>query len=268
MSKKILKQVFTLLFITWLTPVFSQITFENNYPYSGTYTHLKYSGDKFFVMDVVSKQCRIYNTDHTIWKTVSLIVPANHTLYDIRYVSENLFTNDNSLSLAYTYYYLDLTNYYYTYYSKIIKENGVELLSLTGCMYLSVHQIDETDTKLLAYIYDYTVTPYTVQTRVYDLPGQLASSSEEKPGGTSWITSSLSPNPSKGFVTIKYALPDDTGKGEVIIIDLLGNIVKSQILTKNSGQVTINTSGLPKGNYLFYIKAEHYLSKTEKLIIQ
>jgi hypothetical protein len=253
--------------VIWLTPVIGQITFEDNYIYSGTYTHLKYSGDKFFLMDAASNQCRIYNVNHSLWKTINLQVPANHTLYDIEYVSENLFTNDNSLSLAYVYYHYDATNYYYTYYTKIINENGTELLYIPGCMYLSTHLINQSDTKLLAYVYDFSVSPYAIQTRVYDLPGQLTSFIEE-PGGSEWLTATAVPNPSNGLISISYSFPDEEEKGEIIIMDLRGSIIRTFMVTKGSGQVTINTSGLPKGNYLFYVKADHYLSRTESLIIQ
>jgi hypothetical protein len=267
MAKIMLKLFFLQFMFIWLTPVIGQITFEDNYIYSGTYTHLKYSGDKFFLMDVTSNQCKIYNVNHSLWKTINLPVPANHTLYDIEYVSENLFTNDNSLSLAYVYYHYDATNYYYTYYTKIIKENGTELLYIPGCMYLSTHLINQSDTKLLAYVYDFSVSPYTIQTRVYDLPGQLTSFIEE-PEGSEWFTATAVPNPSNGLVSISYSFPDEEEKGEIIIMDLRGSIIRTFMVTKSSGQVTVNTSGMPKGNYLFYVRADHYLSKTEKLIVQ
>lgn len=86
---------------------FAQISPEYTYNYSAAYTNLRYSGDKLFIMDVPENQCRIYNMDHSLWKTINLSVPANHYLYDIRYVSEGLFTDDERLSLAYIYYSYD-----------------------------------------------------------------------------------------------------------------------------------------------------------------
>ena len=80
---------------------FGQINLENTYNYSGTYTRLSNSGDKFYIMDVAASQCRVYNANHTLWKTINLTVPSGNYLYDIKYLSENLFTTDNSLCLAY-----------------------------------------------------------------------------------------------------------------------------------------------------------------------
>lgn len=153
--------------------VFSQITLESTYTHSGTYTRLANSGYKFFVMDVGANQCRIFNSNHTPWKTISLQVPANHYLYDIKFVTENLFTTDNSLCLVYIYYNYNTTGQYYTYTAKVIKENGTELLTIPGCQHFYVHTISGGGAKMVAYAYNYAVSPYTIQTHVSDLPGHL-----------------------------------------------------------------------------------------------
>ena len=155
------------------TQILSQIVHESTYNFSGTYTRLANSGDKFFIMDVGTNQCRIYNTDHSLWKTIDLPVPANNYLYDIRYVSENLFTLDNSLCLAYVYYHYDELNQYYTFHAKVIKENSSELISIPGCQHFNIHNLTETGTKMLAYAYDYSLFPYTIQTHAFNLPGHL-----------------------------------------------------------------------------------------------
>src|SRR5690606_31307891 len=168
MRRNLLILIQTLLTIN----LFAQITLENTYNYSGTYTHLQHSGDKFFLMDIGQNQCRIYNTDHSLWKTINLNVPAGNYLYDIRYVSENLFTTDNALCLAYVYYYYDEINQYYTFTAKIILENGTELLSIPACQTFSIYTTDNGVTNLLAYSYYYSLLLYTTTTRVYNLPGQ------------------------------------------------------------------------------------------------
>jgi hypothetical protein len=124
-------------------------------------------------MDVGANQCRIYNTDHTLWKTINLAVPAGNYLYDIKFVSENLFTLDNSLCLAYVYYYYNELNQYYTFQARVIKETGEELISIPGCQYLYLHKLEEPGSKLLAYSYNYSVSPYTIQTHAFSLPGYL-----------------------------------------------------------------------------------------------
>jgi len=162
-----------LIFTLLVGALRGQIILENTYNHSGTYTRLANSGTKFLVMDVGANHCRIYNPVHSLWKTVNLSVPPGNYLYDVKYVSENLFTTDNSLCLAYIYYNYNTTGQYYTFTAKVIKEDGTELISIPGCQYLFVHSLDEEGARLLAYSFDYSVFPYTVQTHAYDLPGSL-----------------------------------------------------------------------------------------------
>ncbi len=75
-------------------------------------------------MDDWANQCRIYNTDHSLWKTINLLVPPGQYLYDIKYVSEGLFTSDDALSLLYIYYEYDEINQYSTYTVAVVTENG------------------------------------------------------------------------------------------------------------------------------------------------
>jgi len=244
----------------------SQINLEQTYNHSGTYSHLKISGNKFFIMDVGSNQCRIYNMNHSLWKTINLSVPADNYLYDIKYVSENLFTLDNSLCLAYIYYNYDAVNQYYTFNTKVIRENGMVLLTIPGCQYLYVTNLDEEETKLVSYSYDNSIFPATIQTRVYDLPGQLLSA-QSTPELPSFNQGSAFPNPSKGYTNIPYVLPAGENTGEIIISDLQGRIVESYQVDRTFDHLIIDTGQLPGGIYLYYLRAGNYFSSAEKLQI-
>ncbi|MDP2422725.1 MAG: T9SS type A sorting domain-containing protein [Bacteroidales bacterium] len=244
----------------------SQITHESTYNYSGTYIKLANSGYKFFVMDVPASQCRIYNTNHILWKTINLNVPVNHYLYDILFVSENLFTTDNSLCMAYIYYNYNTTGQYYTYTAKVVKENGTELLSVPGCQYVYMHSMGGVGTKMLTYSYDYSSFPYAIQTRVYDLPGQLVSGASTSDKYSDAGIKAF-PNPAQEFSTIRYELPDGILSGELVITDPSGKIVKTINIDRNSGHTVIPTSQYPSGIYLYFIRTGNYHSKAEKLII-
>jgi hypothetical protein len=167
------KIVNTLVFCLLVVSGYGQIIHEQTYDHSGTYTRLTNSGVKIFVMDVGLNQCRIYNPDHSLWKTINLNMPPDHYLYDIQYVSENLFATDNSLYLAYIYYNYNTIGQYYTFTASITKEDGTELINISGCQYLFVHSLEEEGARLLAYSFDYSVFPYTVQTHAYHLPGNI-----------------------------------------------------------------------------------------------
>ena len=151
----------------------AQISMEHSFPYSTTITKTTNSGYKYFAMDVVNNQCLIYDTDYSLWKTINLQIPAGHYLYDVKYVSDNLFDTDAGIELYYTYYFYDTTAFYYTYYSKIINEDGSVILDLPGCYYSEIIK-GATGYILLAYIWDFSVYPSTLNTVVYSLPGSPA----------------------------------------------------------------------------------------------
>jgi len=92
-----------------------QITLEQSYAVSGTLTQLENDGYKYFFMDVVNSQCRLYNLDHSLWKTIDLSVPEGYWLYEIAYVSQKLFDTDDLIELSYICYYYNETVQYYTY---------------------------------------------------------------------------------------------------------------------------------------------------------
>jgi hypothetical protein len=247
---------------------FGQITPEATYNHSGTYTQLANSGYKFFLMDVGANQCRIYNTNHSLWKTINLTVPANHYLYDVKFVSENLFTTDNTLCLAYIYYNYNSIGQYYTYTARVIRENGTVLLTIQGCQHLSVHRLTGQGTKLLAYSYDYSSFPnYTVQTHVYGLPGQLVSVPEINGSNGAQLQAAY-PNPASEFTVVPYKLPDGIFEGQLIITDAKGNEVRRYLIDRNFDHLRFDTKELPVGVYLYRIVTDNYQSEAFKLIVQ
>lgn len=244
---------------------YGQIPPEHTYSYSGTYTKLSVSGYKFYLMDVALAQCRVYNTNHILWKTLSLSVPANNYLYDLKYLSEGLFTSDNSLSLGYVYYIYDETNAYYTFNARIVKENGTELLSIPGCQYMEVMNLENDGLKLVAYCYDYSVNPYTIQTRIYSLPGQLTAT--ENPGlpGSHKLPY---PNPAIDFITIQYSLPDNSTTGEIVITDMQGKLIDKLVVNSYTERITLPTFKYQSGVYNYSVESGNQRFESGKFIVK
>ncbi|MEI6433758.1 MAG: T9SS type A sorting domain-containing protein [Bacteroidota bacterium] len=231
----------------------SQIMLEHTYPASASLTELSLSGYKYYLMDATNNQCKLYNLDHSLWKTIPLSVPSNMYLYDIKYVSETLFNTDSKVELAYTYYSYDTIYYYYTYYSKVINESGFEILSMPGAGYLDLKSTSSNGTKFFAYIYNYSVLPSTVNTQVYSLPGSLPT------GGiaTEPVISNRFPfpNPAKASVTIPYSLPDGVNTAQVLLLNSSGKPVKTYTVDRAFDSVLVQTEDLPRGIYIYQVKA-------------
>jgi hypothetical protein len=244
---------------------FSQISLETVYQVSGSVTQLENSGYKYFVMDWVNNQCRIYNMDHSVWKVINLTVPSGYYLYDIRYVSEKLFDGDNLVELALTYYYYDETGQYYIYGSKIVNEVGEDLVVIPGASCFEVFDTGTNGPKFLAYVYDYSIFPYTVQTWVYDLPDGTNPNSVYTSSG---FNLQSFPNPAQSFVTLLYALPEKSEGAEIQLMDIRGKVLKSYPVDRASNSLQINISMFPKGIYLYRVTGSNYISENYKLIIQ
>ncbi len=244
----------------------AQVSLENNYAASTGLTELSISGYKYFTMDVAGNQCRIYHTDHSLWKTINLSMPAGMYLYDIRYVSETLFNTDNKVELAYIYYEYDTLLYYYTYYARVINEDGQEIVSIPGCAYLDVRSAGAAGNKLLAYVYDYSIINWTVNTLVYSLPGTLS--------GTESLTAEQSgirkpfPNPAITTITIPYELPYGTGTGEIRLMDPQGRRLRTFRVDGTFRDLVIPVADLPSGVYNYEVVTGQGIVNSGKIIRQ
>jgi hypothetical protein len=259
----------TFLFLTLILSIYAgkaQINFETEYGHSGTFTKLALSGYKFYIMDVGLSQCRIYNTDHSLWKTIDLPIPKYNYLYDIKFVSENLFTMDNKVCLAYIYYFYDEVTMVYSYTAKVLKEDGTELLDIPGANYLSAFNLEENGTKMLAFVYDYALSYYP-KTRVYNLPGDLLSASDEE-GISSFGLNNPFPNPAHEFTNVPYELPKDRFEGILTISDLNGRVIDTFRIDNNFKSLHLSTLNYKQGTYLYYITSGNYTSETKKLFVQ
>ena len=244
-----------------------QITLEYSYAgVSAAYIHLPVAGYKYYVMDIANSQCRLYNNDHSLWKTINLSIPANYYLYDIQYVSENLFNTDNSIELLYVSYTYNSTLAYYTYDTRIATETGNILLSLPGCGYSAVYTA-QSGSKLLTWIYDYSVSPSTVTTQVYSIPGQILTDIHSTPIESNSMLQKAFPNPATNSTTIPYTLPANINQAELKIYNAGGMAIKSYTVDHTFDSVLVQTNDLPAGIYVYRIEAANFKSESYKLVI-
>lgn len=242
------------LFLFLSTTALSQIVKEHEYASSATLVNLAISGDKYYTLNWTANTCELYNVDHTLWKTINLNVPAGQYLYDIRHVSETLFNVDSKIELAYTYYSYDTTLFYYTYTTDIINEDGTVLMSLAGASYSEIHALADKSAKMLAWLYDYSVIPYTVRTVVLTLPGALFSDKNNN-GIPDEQSRNAFPNPCSGSVTVPYKLPDNMMTGTIEITELHGRVTRKLPVGRGFNDLNINTEGWPKGAYHYRVVA-------------
>ncbi len=243
---------------------------EHTYPVSASICRLEKDGDKYFAMDVAANQCTIYNMDHSVYRTIGLVVPADYYMYDIQYVSQHTFNQDDLIEFVYIYskYNPTETSYYYTYEARVINENGAELLKVPGAGYTEVLETEDQGRKFLVYVYDFYQVPATTQTQVYPLPEEPAAVLKSGPiqprrrMGNPW------PNPSSGAVNIPVKLPPGAEPGELVLYNIHGQEVLRQAVNGEEELIVLPGGRLIPGTYIYKVKSGNQESEGKKVTIR
>ncbi|MFA6128720.1 MAG: T9SS type A sorting domain-containing protein [Bacteroidales bacterium] len=245
----------------------AQAVFEHSFAYSGTITKLEKEGPKFYLMDVTAAECRIYNMDYSLFKTIKLKVPTDRYLYDIQFVTQHLFNGDDQVELLYVFYqYVQTTtSYYYIYTTRIADENGTVLLDLPGGSWSDIKNIEGSGSRLMTWITDYSVYPYPVETRIYRLPGQLAGAETEPLPDLS--DSKVFPNPTSGPVGIHPAGFLANDKAEWVILDSAGKFVARVPVNDPGKTIDLKSLGLVNGIYMVRLESKNYQTKFQQIVL-
>lgn len=187
-----------------------ELTLEHAYE-EGIVSRIKLenSGEKYCLTDKVNGTESIYNSNHTIWKTISLPIPSGANYLDNILLSETIIPSDNLLEIGYNYYKV-VDNVYYTLGGKIINENGAELLFVPTATSFSLSVLDGCETKLMATLRLPSSASYS---NVYQIPSltlehsypSLMARIKLENSGEKYYTSE---NPTTNF--IKVYNPDHT----------------------------------------------------------
>jgi hypothetical protein len=263
------KFISTLILMFSIAAVYSQITLQKTYNYSTTVIKLETLGYKYYLMDVPASQVRFYNMDHSLYKTVNCAVPNGYYLSDIKYVSQNLFNTDAQIEFTYTYYkYVSTTtSYYYMYGSGVANENGTNLLTIDGAQYLFVNKTGDTEYKLFAYCFDYSVFPETVWTNIYNLPGSLVSAANIS-GRQPDVFLNAWPNPANDIIKLNYELPDQIKNASLYLSDSNGRPIGNYQIDNHSDHLALNINDLAPGVYLYYIEYNNRRTVSKKIVVQ
>lgn len=259
----------TITIVTMGMSLLSQPVFENFYDESANICQLESLGEVYYSMDVISKRCLIYNMEHSLLKSISLPTPEGYYLEDIQHLSEHLFNDDDLIELVYIYskYMPSELSYYYSFETKLINENGIDLLSLpSGAGFTEVIETAEHGKKFLVYKYDYSVIPYRIYTYVYALP-------ELSDPAANYAINGLNPgyaypNPAGQQLRIPVNLPEGVLSGSLEIMDLNGRKILSYPVRESMGQVRLSTQQLAPGTYMYKLVAGRTSSIAKKIVIR
>lgn len=238
----------------------AQVQLEHSYNFSGTLTEIDEGEFKYYVMDIPLKQCRLYNEDHSPYKTINLQVPSGYLLSDVKFVSRKIFNEDDNIELLFLYNKSNLVNseYVYTYGMKVINELGTVLLDLSDGGFAELKPCSN-GTKLLAYRYIWNDSYYLVYTNVYSL-------GETNRSASSILQPSMNiyPNPADETLHVELTDPSMLSGGIITISDMSGRQVINQPLHPGAGQLSIGTEKMVHGTYILHIVSNDGTRLSEK----
>lgn len=256
-----------LIAIFWFSGTMAQVSLEHTYNYSATVVNFETLGYRYYLMDVPRAECRIYNMDHSLYKTISCQVPSGCYLLDVKFLSETLFDSDTGIELLYSYYKYNSGGDYYDYDSRIINEDGSLIVFIEGALYNYVNKTGDDTYKLFSYCYNFSSFPEVIWTNIYSLPGTPVLSALLFNSDTNWSLSGF-PNPANETLKVAYSLPGNVFSATLHLIDQAGHPIEEFIVDSYSDHLDLNVSNLSSGVYFYFIESDGKRSETQKLIVQ
>lgn len=158
-----MKSTIFLIFVLGCMTAIGQINLEKTYD-EGVVNRvdLEVSGEKYYLLDQSTKQVKLYNADHTAWKTIPLPTLVGPLDITISHLSETKINTDSNIEIAYSYY---TENGEIVYNSRIVNEEGTVLLDVSDASSIEVSEIDGLPIKVLALIDDVDYS-----TKIYKVP--------------------------------------------------------------------------------------------------
>ncbi|HDR52702.1 MAG TPA: T9SS type A sorting domain-containing protein [Mariniphaga anaerophila] len=245
----------------------AQVTLEKKYDYSTSVVEFETLGFKYYLMDVPNGQCRVYNLDHSLFKTINCNVPAGFYLYDIKFLSEKLFDNDAGIELLCTFYKYNASPEYYEYDSKIINEDGSQVVFIDGALYNYINKTGENTYKLFSYCYDFSVWPEKVWTNIYNLPGTPVVSAFLENENPEFNLKAF-PNPATSQLKVAYNLPTEVREGTLFLFDNSGRLVQQFIIDNHTDHLLLNVLDYKSGVYHYFVEYGNRRSPSQKLVVR
>ena len=169
-----MKTLFTILGCIISLSMNGQVFLEKGYINHSPMQVMQLEGEgyKYIGFDSAGNRVMIYNSDHSLWKTVPLSIPAGYHSKEIRYSSKYLFNSDAKVEMMITY-----EKTMNEFIAHIINEDGTIIKIFPSENNFYIYKIDGS-WKLLNLYFDITnlTTIRGITASFYSLPGQYSDS--------------------------------------------------------------------------------------------
>jgi len=263
------KNINLIMLVLITSNLFSQITLEHTYPkgkWQTSIVKLSNSGMKYQWVDVEAGVLKLYNLDHSLFKSMTFPVLTNATSTVIVHVSETTFDTDSKIEFMV--YYQDDNNWINSV-TKIINETGTVILDAT-----SETPAVNTDDGIDGFIFN---TPSGTKmildnhsdssAKVYSLPGTLFATAINPTENFNQILETY-PNPAENYIKVAYTLPTNIKEAIVSIYNAEGKLIKTYTIDNNYTELIIDTQEYSDGNYLCQINSNGTTISDTKFVVQ
>ena len=243
----------------------SQITLEHSYNNLNTLWCYKIEGDgdKYIGTDYTNMKVILYNSNHTVYKSIQTNIPSGNGWFQAVYPSKYLYDSDNEVEVIIS--WSESVSGNTVYHTEIVNENGVVEMNFPNSFFTYVIRIDGLWKLILSNHQSATIS----YPEVYSLPGAwTGNTSILNPSGNGNTELSIFPNPVTQSATLNYSLTSGTTQGLIEIFDVNGSKIKEYEVTNQFNSIILNRNDIPAGMYFYSIKTANGSSESKKFIVQ
>ena len=246
-----------ILFLLCLLASFNskaQITLEHQYTNTNSIgcVLLEVEGNKYCCIDTATKKVMLYNTDHTLFKTIN---PPSSAIGNFGYylcLSEHFFNSDDNIELVCSFY--NTANSTWKLY--IIDEYSNIIKTIDGASY-AMPLLVSGDWKLLV-----------GTNSIYDVTGSWSGYITSNSAVSDAQRSSIYPNPVVNQSRIAYSLPSGVNTAVMNITNASGQLIRTYTITSQFNDVLIDKSQFMSGYYQYSILANGKIIGADKFLIE
>jgi hypothetical protein len=259
----------------------AQITLSHTYDSAGYYgalgsrqslliVELESEGRKFCFIDSHNKKLKLYELDHSLWRTISFSLATDlsdvNNVQSIKYISQYLFDQDDEIEFMYVDQNIP------DCVTQIVNEDGSILFTANNrapILHASVPQFQVP-------IYNTEVGTFMLlsgcnsdgKAYVYNLPGILATGMSLGPiHELATLSAGMAyPNPTANTTRIDYALPTGVNEGFIVLYTTGGQEVKRFRVDRTFNTLEITTDDLQSGTYYYNLQTTQGVSGGNRLV--
>lgn len=231
---------------------FAQLNLEHSFSNENTFVYSTPT-ETFYISKTTDNKLKIYNSNYSLYKTVTVPMPANFNRLDFYgeefSISKNIFNTDSKFEFmvgifndTQTFYKLLLINEDGT----LIKDFHTDPNKLYDGGFQVFHDVTTNTNKLIVHSGTTFNNSSIPLTDVYALPTSVLAAKEIQTGNKL----SAFPIPTNKILNV---MNPGNGANKIEVFDVTGKLVVNKSFSTSEGKVSVDVEALPKGVYFYKI---------------